>query len=105
VGDAAYLDAFVGGGGINEAGESFGNYQECKGGEGAPLGDPTVDGEEGAISLVDFDPPARGVGRVGEEGGQANEIRPEVKGGEGGMVVGPGPATPVEGFSPVEGED
>jgi hypothetical protein len=30
-------------------------------------------------------------------------MRPEVKGGEGSMVVGP--ATPVEGFFPVEGED
>jgi hypothetical protein len=29
VGDAAYLVAFVGGGGVNEPGESFGNNQEC----------------------------------------------------------------------------
>jgi hypothetical protein len=33
------------------------------------LGDPTVDGEEGTVSPVDFDPPARGVGGIGEEGG------------------------------------
>jgi hypothetical protein len=65
----SYLDAFVGGGGVNEPGESFGNNQECQGGEGAPLGDPTVDREGGTVSPVDFDPPARGLGGIGEEGG------------------------------------
>jgi hypothetical protein len=34
---------------------------------------------------------------------EKGELYLEVKGGEGSMVIGP--ATPVEGFFPVEGED